>query len=87
MWLQMTGAHTLFRLNAPVICDPPPPARMNVEDFDFVSAVAHSNHHTVGAASWQNYDNFPPAVCYYTAQQCLSRSIKPLHFFRIVETT
>ena len=32
---------------------------MNVEDFDFVSAVAHSNHHSVGAACWQNHDSSP----------------------------
>ena len=55
MWLQMTGAHNLFHLYAPVICDHPP-AQMNVEDFDFVSAVAHSNHHTVGATSWHNHE-------------------------------
>ena len=58
----MTGAHNFFRLYAPVICDHPPPplpspAQRNVEDFDFVSAVPHSNHHTVGAASWQNHDS------------------------------
>ena len=66
-----------------VICDHAP-AQRNVEDSDFVSAVPHSNHHTVGTASWQNLDSYPPAVCYYTAPSCLSRSIKPLHFLRIV---
>ena len=38
---------------------PPPPGQRNDEDFDFVSAVPHSNHHTVGAASWQNHDSSP----------------------------
>ena len=40
--IQMTGGHNLFRLYALVICDhgpSPPPAKGNVEDFDFVSAV------------------------------------------------
>ena len=67
-----------------VICDHAP-AQRNVEDSGFVSAVPHSNQHTVGTASWQNHDSSPPAVCYYTALSCLSRSIKPLHFLRIVE--
>ena len=31
-----------------------------VEDFDFVSTVPHSNHHTVGTASWQNHDSSHP---------------------------
>ena len=66
-WLQMTGAHIFFRLYAPVICDPTP-AQRNVEDFDFVSAVPHSNHHTEGAAGWQNHDSSPPqSVLYCTA--------------------
>ena len=58
----MTGAHNFFPLYAPVICDRPPhnPAQRNVEDFDFVSAVPHSNHYTVGEASWQNHDISPP---------------------------
>ena len=43
----MTGAHAFFRLYALVICDHAP-AQRNVEDFDFVSAVPHSNCHTVG---------------------------------------
>ena len=76
----MAGAHIFF-----VICDHAP-AQWNVEDSDFVSAVPHSNHHTVGTASWQNHDSSPPTVCYYTALLCLSRSIKPLHFLCIVET-
>ena len=56
----MTGSHNLFRLYAPVICHPPPPAQRNVEALDFVPAVSHSNHHTVGAASWQNHDSSIP---------------------------
>ena len=43
-WL---GAHNFFRLYAPVICDHPQTQR-NVKEFDFVSTVPHSNHHTVG---------------------------------------
>ena len=69
MYLQriMTGAHNFFRLYAPVICDPPP-AQRNVEDFDFVSAVPHSNHHTVGEASCQNHDSSPKqSVLFCTA--------------------
>ena len=54
----MTGAHNFFRLYALVICDHEP-AHRNVEDSDFVSAVPHSNHHTVGTASWQKYDSSP----------------------------
>ena len=27
--------------------------------FDFVSAVPDSDHHTVGAATWQNHDSSP----------------------------
>ena len=55
----MTGGHNLFRLYALVICYhcPTPLAQGNVEDFGFVSAVPHSNHHTVGTASWQNHDS------------------------------
>ena len=49
--LQMTDANNFFRLYALVICDHAP-AQKNVEDFDFVSEVPHSNHHTVGTASW-----------------------------------
>ena len=55
----MTGEHIFFRLYALVICEHAP-AQRNVEDSDFVSAVPHSNHHTVGTASWQNYENSPP---------------------------
>ena len=57
--LQMTGAHNFIRLYALVICDHAP-AQRNVEDFDFVSAVPHSNHNTVGTASWQNHDSSSP---------------------------
>ena len=81
----MTGAHNFFRLYAPVICDHP--QVRGISRTLTVSAVPHSNHQTVGAASWQNNDSSPPAVSYYTAQQCLSRSIKPLHFPCIMETT
>ena len=59
----MTGRHNLFRLYALVICHhcpPPPTAQGNVEDFDFVSAVPHSNHHTVGTSSWQNHNSSSP---------------------------
>ena len=59
VWLQMTGAHNFFRLYALIICDHAP-AQRNVEDFDLVSAVPHSNHHTVGTASWQNHDSSSP---------------------------
>ena len=73
----MTGAYNSFRLYAPVICDPPPPtpAQRNVEDFDFVSAVLHSNQHTVGAASWQNHDSSPPqSVFILHSNVCLGLS-------------
>ena len=49
----MTGGHNLFCLYALVICDSP----LSGNDFDFVSAVPHSNHHTEGTASWQNHDS------------------------------
>ena len=68
-----------FRLYALVICDHAP-AQRNVEDSDFVSAVPHNNHHTVGTARWQNHDSSPPQSVIYTALSCSSRSIKPLHF-------
>ena len=33
-----------------------------------MSAVPHSNHHTVGTASWENHGSSPPqSVIYYTA--------------------
>ena len=40
------------------------PSQRNLEDFDFVPAVPHSNHHTVGAASWQNNDSSPPQTVF-----------------------
>ena len=84
-WLQMAGAHIYFRLYALVICDHAP-AQRNVEDLDFVSAVPHSNHHTMGTASWQNHDSSPSqSVIKLHCYVCLNRSIKPLHFLRIVE--
>ena len=58
--LQMTGGYNLFRLYALIICDHCPPAQRNVGDIDFVSAVPHSNRHTMGTASWQNHDSSPP---------------------------
>ena len=81
--LQMTGGHNLFHIYALVICDhsPPSPAQGNVEDFDFVSAVPHSNHYTVGTASWQNHDTSPPQSVIL-----LHCSIKHLHFLQIMET-
>ena len=65
----MAGAHNFFRLYALVICDHAP-AQRNVEDFDFVSEVPHSNHHTVGTASWQNHDSSSPqsAIFVYVYQ-------------------
>ena len=52
-----------------------PPAQRNVEDFDFVSAVPHSNHPTVGAASWQNHDSSPPqSVFILHSNVCLGLS-------------
>ena len=47
---------------------PPPPtphAQANVEDFDIVSAVPHSNQHAVGTGSWQNHDSSPPSMLLY----------------------
>ena len=80
--LQMNGGHNLFRLNALVICDhcpppPPPPAQENVEDFDFKSAVPHSNHHTVGTSNWQNHDSSPLQpliILHYHGYLCLSNT-------------
>ena len=52
-----------------------PPAQRNIKDFDFVSAVPHSNHHTVGAASWQNHDSSPPqSVVILHSNVCLGLS-------------
>ena len=87
----MADVHNLFRLYALVICDhsppPPPPAQGNVEDFHFVTFILCLqfpivlNHHTVGTASLQNHDSL---LLYCTAM--VAYSIKPLHFFRIMET-
>ena len=72
-WLQMAGAH-IFCLYALVICDHAP-AQKNVEDSDFVSAVPHSNHHTVGTASWQNRDSSPTqSVIILLCHVCLGLS-------------
>ena len=70
----MIGAHNFFRLYALVICDHAP-AQRNIEDSDFVSAVPHSNHHTVGTASWQNHDSSPPqSVIILHCHVCLGLS-------------
>ena len=40
-----------------------------------MSAVPHSNHHTVGAASWQNHDSSPPqSVIILHSNVCLGLS-------------
>ena len=45
----------------------PPPAQRNVEDFDFVSAVPHSN--------WQNHGSSPPqSVIILHSNVCLGLS-------------
>ena len=52
-------------------------AHRNVEDSDFVSSVPHSNHHTVGTASWQNHDSSPPQsviILHRHVCLCLSNS-------------
>ena len=70
----MTSAHTFYRLYALVICDHAP-AQRNVEDFDFVSAVPHSNHRTVGTAGWQNHDSpSPQSVIILHCHVCLGLS-------------
>ena len=84
----MTGGLNLGRLYALVICDhcsppPPPAAQGNVEDFDFVAAVTHSNHHTVGTASWQNHDSSPPQSViklHYHGCLGLSKPTFPPHY-------
>ena len=78
----MTGAHNFFRLYALVICDHAP-AQRNVEDFDFASEVPHSNHNTVGTASWQNHDSSSPQsaiilhcyVCLYLSNHNISSTL------------
>ena len=73
--LQMTGAHNLFLLYALVICDHSPPVQGYVKDLNFISAVPHSNHHTVGTASWQNHDSSPPqSVILLHCRVCLCLS-------------
>ena len=70
----MTGAHNFICLYALVICDHAP-AQRNGEDFDFVSAVPHSNRNTVGTASWQNHDSSSPQsviILYCHVCLCLS---------------
>ena len=80
----MTGVHNLFRLYALVICDHSPPAQENVEDIDFVSGVPHSNHHTMGTASWQNHDTVLPRnqLLYCTAMVAYvyQKPTFPLHY-------
>ena len=72
--LQMTGVHNFFRLYALVIWDHAP-AQRKVEGFDFVFAVRHSNHHTLGTASWQNHDSsFPQSVIILHCRVCLCLS-------------
>ena len=40
-----------------------------------MSAVPHSNHHTVGAARWQNHDSSPPlSVIILHSNVCLGLS-------------
>ena len=69
----MTGAHNLFRLYAPVICEHPQFRGMSRTDF--VSAVPHSNHRAVGAASWQNHDSSTPqSVIILHSNVCLGLS-------------
>ena len=63
-------AHNLFCLYALVICDHCP-AQGNVEDFDFVSAVPNSSHHTVGTASWQNMKVLPRSPLLYCTAMCV----------------
>ena len=63
-----------FRLYSLVICDHAP-AQRNVEDSDCVSAVPHSNHHTVETASWQNHDSsLPQSVIILHYHVCLGLS-------------
>ena len=70
----MTGVHTFYRPYALVICVHAT-AQRNVEDSDFVFAVPHSNHHTVGTASWQNHDSSSPqSVIILHCHVCLGLS-------------
>ena len=75
----LPGLHNFFRLYALVICDHAP-AKRNVEGFDFVFAVRHSNHHTLGTASWQNHDSSYPQsviILHYHVCLCLSNLTNP----------
>ena len=76
-----------FRLYALVICYYAPAQRpRNVEDSDFVSAVPHSNHHTVGTASWQNHDSSPPqSVIILHCHVCLGLSNPYISLQRIYQ--
>ena len=60
----MTGTHNFLRLYALVICDHAP-AQRNVEDFDFVSEVPHSNHHTVGKLAGKTMTVHPRSLLLY----------------------
>ena len=84
-WLQIKGAHNFFCLYAPVICEQPQLRGMSRTltlclQFPIVTTILWGQ---LAGKPWQ----FSLAVSYYTAQQCLSRSIKPLRFLCIVETT
>ena len=59
----MTNAHNFFRLYALFICDHVP-AQRNVEDFDFVSAVPHSNHNTVGQLAGKTMTVLPTSLLF-----------------------
>ena len=77
----MTGAHNFFCLYAPFICDHPQLRGMSRTlplclQFPIVTTILCGQ--LAGKAM-----TVLPAVCYYTAQQSLSRSIKPLHFLRM----
>ena len=60
----MTDALNFFRLYALVICDHAP-AQRNVADFDFVSKVPHSNHHTVGQLAGKTMTVHPHSLLLY----------------------
>ena len=69
----MAGAH-IFSPLCTSHCDHAP-AQRNGKDSEFVSAVPHSNHHTVGTASWQNHDSSPPqSVIILHCHVCLGLS-------------
>ena len=61
----MRGYKWLVHINSLVVMSQSfvtTPAQKNVEDF--VSAVPHSNHHTVGTATWQNHDSSPRSLLF-----------------------